>query len=285
MLAEHTSLRARARDFLALDDDWERPPPTRHHRRVDLGIAALFAALFVITLELVRAMGALEDLSQPVWLQYLALVPGAIPLIWRRRYPLVVAAVTQAHFVLVGVLTPQIAYQLTVQVFCFFGLYTGVAWARNRRAMLGLYGAVLVVMFGWLTWDLALGSAIDEILRRTQGRPNTGLLGPVAADVVYAVLINVIFFGGVLAGGQASWRSARHLAVLRRQAATIEQQTAELREQALIDERLRIARELHDVVAHHVSVIGVQAAAARRVLPTRPQAAAEALGHAEEASR
>uniref|UniRef100_UPI0015F2BFFA sensor histidine kinase n=1 Tax=Raoultella terrigena TaxID=577 RepID=UPI0015F2BFFA len=82
-----------------------------------------------------------------------------------------------------------------------------------------------------------------------------------------------------------AWRSARQRADLEEQTATIRSQTERLRENAVIEERLRIARELHDVVAHHVSGIGVQAAAARRVLDTDPEAAKGALGRIESGSR
>lgn len=82
-----------------------------------------------------------------------------------------------------------------------------------------------------------------------------------------------------------SWRSARLRTRLGEQARTISEQAESLRRRAVIDERLRIARELHDVVGHHVSVIGVQAGAARRVLAKRPEAAADALGAIEESSR
>ncbi|ROO59949.1 signal transduction histidine kinase [Micromonospora sp. Llam0] len=56
-------------------------------------------------------------------------------------------------------------------------------------------------------------------------------------------------------------------------------------DQAVADERRRIARELHDVVAHHVSVMGVLATGARRVLHRDPAAADEALGTIADTSR
>jgi signal transduction histidine kinase len=54
---------------------------------------------------------------------------------------------------------------------------------------------------------------------------------------------------------------------------------------ALLEQRLAIARELHDVVAHHVSVIGIQAAAARRTIDRSPAEAVAALSAIEASSR
>ncbi|XVQ15548.1 sensor histidine kinase [Spirillospora sp. CA-255316] len=58
-----------------------------------------------------------------------------------------------------------------------------------------------------------------------------------------------------------------------------------LNAQAVTAERLRIARELHDMVAHSIGIIAIQAGAARMVIDTRPAAAGEALGAIENASR
>ena len=171
-----------------------------------------------------------------------------------------------------------------MQVVYFFALYSGIAWARDRRAAVYAVGGVLVLMFGWFVWSYALGNAYDSIM--AQDYPDgQGLIGRFAASVSYAFLINAAYFGGALLWGRSSWRSAHQMAELQDQAGTITAQAAGLRDQAVVQERLRIARELHDVVAHHVSVMGVQADAARRVLTRDPAAAAAALASVEESSR
>jgi len=92
---------------------------------------------------------------------------------------------------------------------------------------------------------------------------------PVAAALMVAALL-------AMATGFTSERS-RRLAERAR--------AAEDARRGLVDERVRIARELHDVVAHHVSVIGVQAGAARLVLDRDPPKAKETLASIESSSR
>ncbi len=72
---------------------------------------------------------------------------------------------------------------------------------------------------------------------------------------------------------------------LARRADELQREREERAAHAVFDERVRIARELHDVVAHHVSVMGVQAGAARHVMARDPSGAQAALASVEAASR
>lgn len=87
------------------------------------------------------------------------------------------------------------------------------------------------------------------------------------------------------AGDAVRSRRAYHLArqerasALRDRAERAEQALAEEARRQVIEERLRIARELHDVVAHHIAVINVQAGVAAHLLEEHPAGAAEALAH------
>lgn len=85
--------------------------------------------------------------------------------------------------------------------------------------------------------------------------------------------------------GRMAWTRAYQQSVVQEQAQTIRVQSEQMAEDAVMRDRLRIARELHDSVGHHVSVMGVQAAAARRVLRKNPELAEKALFNVEGASR
>ena len=194
--------------------------------------------------------------------------------------------VSSLAFFVVGLRMPDIAMQLSVQGLYFFALFSAMAWARDRRVALMVIAGVLLLMFGWLAYQFLLGSAVAQI-NEDIADPNRsrGAVNPVIAAVTYTFLVNIAYFGGAVLGGQAAWNAARRRARLATQAETLRAQAAELKEHAVVEERLRIARELHDVVAHHVSVMGVQAAAARRVLDVDPQAASSALSSVESSAR
>ncbi|MEU7979289.1 sensor histidine kinase [Micromonospora sp. NPDC048894] len=110
---------------------------------------------------------------------------------------------------------------------------------------------------------------------------DTGLdVGP-----AYLVLNNLLTALLAYAVGRAVRARRTSLRALRERARVAEENQRSLAEQAVADERRRIARELHDVVAHHVSVMGVLATGARRVLRRDLAAADEAIATIEDTSR
>lgn len=274
-------LATRTRDFFALDDEWSRPGRGIERRDAVLTGVSLLVSLLV--LELMRGLGSLEPLEQTPWQQRLLVTVIALPLLVRRRWPLLTVVGASIGYWAIATYTPLMASLLSTQVCYFLVVLGAVAWARSRRDMAGVVGAVVALMFLWLAWGLAVGNVVQEYVR-TEDIDGWHL--PTAFSAVgMAFVINVLFFGGAVIGGQTLWRAARQRTRLQDQASTIARQSAELQERAVVEERLRIARELHDVVAHHVSGMGVQAGAARRVLHRSPEQAEQALVDIEDASR
>lgn len=269
--------------FFAVDDPWQRPRPTAAQQRRDVWIAAGVLALTAVGMELTRSLGAFQTIESPLWMQYVAMVVGVVPLIWRRTRPLASMVIIQLHMLAATAWWPSVGNQFTMLIVYLASLVGGVGWARNRRALVGLLVALFVLVFGQLAWMYTFTTMMTEYLPKDGDQP--GLLPPMVASVLYGSLMNLGYILGGILWGQLSWRAAKRMATVSAQAATITEQAVELRDRAVVDERLRIARELHDVVAHHVSVMGVQAAAARRVLSRDPEAAAQALGAVEESSR
>ena len=271
------------RRFFAVDDPWERPG--RALTRGDVIGTAVVAVLSLATLELMRGVGSLRHVEEPLWQQWLLTAGPCLLLLGRRRWPLGILVGGSVAFWAIATCSPLMASLLTTQVVYFTLVFSGVAWARRRSEMVLVVGAVLLAMAAWLVWGFAVGNVVDEYMGIDDAQATTGALPPVVSGVLLTSLINVVFFGGAVGGGQVSWRNARQRAHLAEQARTIRTQADELQRQAVVDERLRIARELHDVVAHHVSVIGVQAGAARKVLDRDPDAARQALSTIEGSSR
>ena len=273
----------RVLEWFGVDDAWERPRPMIG--RQDVVLAAGVETVSLLALELVRSSGGLEHTDVAVWVQWAAVSTGAVLLLGRRRWPLAVAALAAVHMFVAGVTMPEVMGQVSLQIVYFVALLSGVAWARDRRAMVVVVSTIVLFMFAWITWQFALGSTVQEWLDDEDFTGRTGIFPPIPAAIALTLLINAIYFGGAIVGGGVSWRAARQRDRLQEQASTIAGQAGRLREQAVVDERLRIARELHDVVAHGVSAMGIQAGAARRVLDRDPDAARTALSNVEQVSR
>src|SRR5918994_4312078 len=258
--------------------EWIRPQPGRRERRNDVVLALVLAAGTAASVVLYRATGWGED--APWWGSVIWVAAMTLPLAARRRWPEIVALVASAAFV-VGAVT-EVGEALFTNICLFVAIYTVGAWGRSRRWATIVRGVIVVGMFGWLFWNLIYFSAVQDHLPDFS---REGTVSPYLAYGLINVLTNLLYFGGAWYFGDTGYRSARSRAELEQRTAELAAERERTRAQAVAIERLRIARELHDVVAHHVSVIGVQAGAARRVLAKDPDAAAAALSSIEASAR
>jgi len=252
----------------------------RHPTATDAGLAAVLAVTGLISLsatfELMRQDPTFVLPAKPPLV--VAVLAVIVPLAWRRRFPLAVAAIVVVAFVAGRVaLSPSVPFLLAWESYatvwaCWLALYSAVAHRRHtRRTALVLTMLVL----------LLCAEVVREVFLHAHGGAFRGL----PLNQAFVVVYNALFLVWPLALG-ATVRSLRER---ERELATrtveLQREREENARRAVLEERVRIARELHDVVAHHVSVMGVQASAGRRVLDRRPEQAEELLGSIEDSSR
>lgn len=262
-------------------DTWRRPRPTREQIRVDAIAGAVVTAVVLLNLTFTNSAGMFM-LGRPpaVWEQVLWTLAQSLPVTVRRLWPDTAALVTAVAFIAAQVrAVPE--QQLTSAVL-FAVIYTLGAWGRDHRRAHRLRIAIIVAMFGWLCVSILL--SLPE-LSAADFEDAAGPISPIIAALANNTLVNLLFFGFAYYCGEVGWLAARREHLLSVQAAELRTSQAAARERAVGDERVRIARELHDVVAHHVSVMGVQAAAARRVLERDAGKARTALAAVEQSAR
>jgi signal transduction histidine kinase len=178
----------------------------------------------------------------------------ALPLAWRRVYPITAWLVVIAAIVTVDqVYVPPVAVGTAV-----FAAYSAIAHSRYRNLAIAVVAMVTV----------AVTAALGSMLPRIPG-PVTAILAIVTAGTA-GLGIRVL-----------RRRLADSTARLRRAAADAEAAT----QRALAAERARIASELHDVVTHNVSVMIVQAGAARKIMTSSRADAEDALLAVEATGR
>jgi signal transduction histidine kinase len=248
----------------------------RHPVATDAAVAAAFAIAALVSLsatfELLRQDPTLDTPARPPLV--LALLLVTLPLALRRRFPLSVAVVVIVAFV-VGrlVLAPDLpglsAWEGIVSVWaCWLALYSAVVHGRGVSRTTLVVAVLSVVLLG-------------EVVREIYGDALLGLPLNQGFQLAYNVVILALPL--VLGAAVRSSRARRRELIER--AVELQREREENARRAVLEERVRIARELHDVVAHHVSVMGVQAGAARRVMGRQPEKAEEALGSIESSSR
>ncbi|RWZ68756.1 sensor histidine kinase [Labedella populi] len=257
------------------DPRWQRPPVDRTAIRNDTVLAVALFIGCVFSIMLYRTAGFYPQ-PAPMGFSIIWAVAMTLPLALRRRYPCSVALVLSTAFI-VGqtLLVPEL---LISNITLFLGIYTVGAWVTDRRRALLTRGLIVLAMFTWLMIAMFIQGTDPDSLA---GFSRAGAFSPLVAFLLVQVLTNLLYFGGAWFFGDRALASARERALLERRTRELERERELTAAQAVSLERVRIARELHDVVAHHVSVMGVQAGAARMVLSSDLTAAKDALSNVE----
>jgi signal transduction histidine kinase len=260
---------------------WVRPAPTPAQQLRDVLVGLAVTAGLQVSLLLTRSAGLELGAARPsVAEEVLWGLAVTLPLCLRRRLPLAVLVVCSIAFI--GLQSRFVGETTFSSVALFVALYTAGAWGQDRRITGAVRLVVVLAMFAWLAYALS-AVAWDEV---ASDRPAAdGPIPPHLASTLYSTLINILFFAGAWYFGDSAWNRARQDDELSRRTAELARERDENARRAVLDERVRIARELHDVVAHHVSVMGVQAGAARRVLAADPDLARSTLTGIEAAGR
>jgi signal transduction histidine kinase len=218
----------------------------------DIAMAVGLAVLAVVTMA--TTYHRLDVLSTPL------LLLETLPIAFRRRNPMRTLYVTGSAITIYSILGyPDANGYLGI----FVAFYTVAANETRRRATVAA-----IITAGGILVSFGAYTAFNNVSGWSQGISSTYLAYGLAW----------------LIGDNLRVRRA-YTRELEERARDLEREQVDQAAQAVALERARIARELHDVVAHHVSVMVVQAAGARRVIDKDPAAARAALGAVEEAGR
>jgi signal transduction histidine kinase len=188
-------------------------------------------------------------------------VATAAAFAWRRRAPLAsmltVVAFTIAFWVS--------DYPSAFDPFSILAVYAATAHGGpDRRRVWWVVAGVVVILTGIATMG---------VLSPSEDLPAAAIVGIAVVHLTAAIT------------GEVVHDRRRRLADLEERAIRAETERELLTRQAVLDERTRIARDLHDVVAHGMSVMVVQSGAAERLVDARPGEAKEAMRHVQTTGR
>lgn len=229
-----------------------KPKRQRHLYALDFGAGLALTAVYVGFARLTADDGQ-PSYTGPFWLGFLIAVTVGLPIAVRRRWPLAVLVAVLAALSTASLLDiPREPYAAAGLAAYLVGL------AEPARRSVPALAVTLPVACG----AVYLGEAVV-----TPAEDWRGAVG--VAGLVLLVIGGAWGMGFTVRG--------------RRAEAAREQRRRQ--ERALDEERLRIARELHDIVSHNLSLIAVKAGVAGHVAEADPQEARAALKVIEETSR
>ncbi|ADI10923.1 putative two-component system sensor kinase [Streptomyces bingchenggensis BCW-1] len=232
---------------------------TAHPHALDALLAVVVFALMLIGAAASPHTGHRSiDPIDPLFVLLAAVAAGVLVL--RRRFPIGVLAVTAALTV-VEVVTAHDGPPRTSIVFGVAVALCTVAVRTDRSTTLRV---------GLITVAVLTGVAMLFGVSPWYAQENFGIF---------------TWTGLAAAAGDAARSRRAYIAAIEERAVRAERTREEEARRRVAEERLRIARELHDVVAHHIALVNVQAGVASHVMDNRPDQAKQALAHVRQASR
>jgi signal transduction histidine kinase len=249
-------------------------PFRRRPRHTDVTLVAIVASMnisgFLLSVVIWRLIAHEIHLPGALYvLVPLFAVVQAVPLYWRRRRPLPVLFTVLGLYVVAeltaswlrGGVEPSVGAGISSVV----ALYAVGAYAERRAAWVGLVAGVAAVA-------LVEATTIDPSEGPVEIAVGLTLAPALAAALPWVVGRLVRSNRGLAAERETTARRTKDL-------------EAERARRAMAEERGRIARELHDVIAHHVGVMVIQAGAGQRVLDHDPERARAAFHAIQDAGR
>ncbi|HEX5147793.1 MAG TPA: sensor histidine kinase [Candidatus Limnocylindrales bacterium] len=223
--------------------------------RLDVALAVVLTAVTLLPVWLVPASAGG---AEPDILTNVLLLATTLPIAFRRRQPVLVLAIV----VLATTLAALTGRSSGVGLGVLIAVYSVAVHADRRRSL----PALTLTM-------IAVALVLTIVLASTPGVP--------PAIYPFGLVLAWMIFGAVWLLGDLVRSRGEAVAELRQRNEELEAEREENARLAVADERARIGRELHDAVAHSLSVMVVQAGAARRALET----AEPGGGIAEERAR
>jgi signal transduction histidine kinase len=205
--------------------------------RIQLPLVIDVALVVAVTAVTEWNAWAFHTVAGPKWLITPLPLLLALPLLWRRSRPLLTVALVIAGVLTQAVATGNSAEGIEILLAVGAAGYSVAAYSERRHALAGL--AILAI--GYTVYALE-----DRNIR-------SGRTSELWAGAFFAVALLAAWLIGVFV------RSGRERRLLEAQAAARERAAHE----AVAEERSRLARELHDIVSHNLSVVVLQAGGAR----------------------
>ncbi|MEM9131828.1 MAG: sensor histidine kinase [Actinomycetota bacterium] len=270
------------------------PSPERISRRTLLLLEAALLSVLVLswTVAYLAAQGALDELpigsrnyllalyvtEGRLWPALILGFVGAGLLLTRHWWPTasfvgVSAVILYIEWTYPYLTRVQFASTIMLLVSAFWALWLTPRFRLLAVAAVAVAGATTAASYE-VNRNLSTASSLDLTSERLVD------LGSAAATLQSMVLVAVAIAAAALVR-----RFDEQTVELAQRNRELTEQRAATARAAVLDERVRIARELHDVVAHHVTTMTVHAGAARQVVAVKPETVTESLQQIEQAGR